>query len=83
MIRTPAGWTRDGDALVRSHKFPTFADAIAFVTRLAFHAEQENHHPDLAISYRTVTITWTTHDRGTVTAKDVAGARFVSRLLRG
>jgi 4a-hydroxytetrahydrobiopterin dehydratase len=81
MTRVPKGWARKHDALVRTHKFASFVDAMAFVQTLAFYAERVDHHPDLEISYRTVTIRWTTHDAGGVTAKDVAGAKFTSTLL--
>lgn len=68
-------WTLEGDALVRTIECASFADAIAFVTRLAFAAEADDHHPDLLINYKRVTVTWTTHSEDGVTEKDVAGAR--------
>ena len=69
------GWTRQGDAVTRRFTFASFRDAIAFVTRLAFEAEAADHHPDLAINYKRVTVTWSTHDEGGVTRKDVDGAK--------
>ena len=80
-IRVPPGWSKQRNALVRIHKFESFPDAIAFVAKLAFYAESVDHHPDLKISYRTVTIEWTTHSAGGVTKKDVAGATFTSTLI--
>jgi len=69
------GWTRKGDTITRQFTFKGFPDAIAFVTRLAFDAEAADHHPDLQVSYKRVTVTWSTHDEGGVTEKDVAGAK--------
>ena len=69
-----SGWTGRGDGLVRTFTFTSFPDAIAFVTRLAFDAEAADHHPDLAVSYRRVTVTWSTHSEGGITEKDFAGA---------
>jgi 4a-hydroxytetrahydrobiopterin dehydratase len=69
-----AGWTVKDDSLARTYTFASFADAIAFVTRLAFDAEAADHHPDLAVSYRRVTVTWSTHSEGGITEKDFAGA---------
>jgi len=69
------GWAYANDALTRQFQFPAFPDAIAFVTRLAFAAEAADHHPDLLISYRKVTVTWSTHDAGGVTEKDFAGVK--------
>ena len=67
-------WERKGDAIVKTFTFPKFSDAIAFVTRLAFDAEGMDHHPDLQISYKKVTVSWSTHDAGGLTAKDFTGA---------
>ena len=49
-------WEDVDGALQRVVKLPSFAEAVAFVNRVAEVAERENHHPDLAISYRTVTV---------------------------
>lgn len=69
------GWSAEDNALVRQFTLPSFPDAIAFVTRLAFDAEAADHHPDLLVSYKRVTVKWTTHSDGGITAKDVSGAR--------
>jgi 4a-hydroxytetrahydrobiopterin dehydratase len=63
-------WQEQGDALVREFELPSFPAAIGFVDRLAELAESENHHPDIDIRYRRVTVRWTTHSEGGVTAKD-------------
>jgi 4a-hydroxytetrahydrobiopterin dehydratase len=69
------GWNSDGHAIARTYAFASFPDAIAFVTRLAFEAEAADHHPDLQVSYRKVTVVWSTHSAGGLTAKDFDGAR--------
>jgi 4a-hydroxytetrahydrobiopterin dehydratase len=69
------GWSRDKDAITRTYAFPSFPDAISFVTRLAFEAEASDHHPDLRVSYKKVTVVWSTHSEGGVTEKDLAGAK--------
>lgn len=66
----PAGWREDGDALVRELEFESFPAAVAFVQRLAELAERENHHPDIDIRYRRVTVRWSTHSAGGVTDRD-------------
>jgi 4a-hydroxytetrahydrobiopterin dehydratase len=63
-----------GDGIVRTFAFTSFADAIAFVARLAFDAESADHHPDLHVNYRKVTVTWSTHSEGGITEKDFVGA---------
>ncbi|HUL74832.1 MAG TPA: 4a-hydroxytetrahydrobiopterin dehydratase [Vicinamibacterales bacterium] len=74
------GWKKDGEALVRLFSFPSFPDAIAFTTRLAFDAEAADHHPDITISYKRVTVRWSTHSEGGVTEKDFAGATQADRI---
>ena len=72
-LKSASGWSVKDNALVREFAFPSFPDAIAFVTRLAFDAEAADHHPDLLVKYRKVTVTWSTHSDGGVTAKDFDG----------
>jgi 4a-hydroxytetrahydrobiopterin dehydratase len=76
----------EADAIRRKFTFASFPDAIAFVGRLAFDAEAADHHPEILISYKRVTLTYSTHSEGGLTEKDFAGARladtFAARLLR-
>jgi 4a-hydroxytetrahydrobiopterin dehydratase len=75
-------WARDGDALVRTYELPTFADAIAFVVRIGFLAEKADHHPDIDIRWRTVTVLFTSHDSGGITERDVKLAGQVDGVAR-
>jgi 4a-hydroxytetrahydrobiopterin dehydratase len=77
------GWEEQDGALVRVFEFASFADAIEFVDRLAAAAESENHHPDIDIRYRRVTVRWTTHSEGGITAKDREMAELTSTLVTG
>jgi 4a-hydroxytetrahydrobiopterin dehydratase len=76
------GWACEGDVLTRQFTFKGYPDAIAFVTRLAFDAEAADHHPDLLISYRRVTVAWTSHDQGGITEKDFEGVRKADEIAR-
>ncbi|WMT92426.1 4a-hydroxytetrahydrobiopterin dehydratase [Pelagibacterium sp. H642] len=75
------GWeeTPEG-AISRSFKFKDFAEAFAFMTRVALLAEKANHHPDWSNSYNRVTITLKTHDKNAVTQKDIDLATAISAL---
>ena len=75
------GWTREGHAIRKQFALGGFPDAIAFVTRLAFDAEAADHHPDITINYRRVTLSFSTHSEGGLTQKDFDGARKVDALL--
>jgi 4a-hydroxytetrahydrobiopterin dehydratase len=63
-------WQEKDGALVRELEFASFPEAVAFVDRLAELAESENHHPDIDIRYRRVTVCWTTHSAGGITERD-------------
>jgi 4a-hydroxytetrahydrobiopterin dehydratase len=64
------GWSRRGDALVKTFTFQRFADGIAFVNRVARIADEMDHHPDIDIRYTKVTMSLSTHDAGGVTKTD-------------
>ena len=74
------GWTLDGDAIRKQFTFEDFMAAIAFVNRLAPKADAADHHPDILINYKRVTLTYSTHSEGGLTEKDFAGAAEADRL---
>jgi 4a-hydroxytetrahydrobiopterin dehydratase len=76
------GWTREGDAIRKQFTFRGFPEAVAFVQRLVPDAEAADHHPDLAINYKRVTVSYSTHSEGGLTLKDIDGARMAERKAR-
>jgi 4a-hydroxytetrahydrobiopterin dehydratase len=79
-LATLPGWSRAGDGISRQFTFDGFPEAVAFVSRLVPGAESADHHPDVLIHYRQVTVTYTTHSEGGLTEKDFAGASMADRL---
>ena len=75
------GWERQGDQLVKVHAAATFPGAVAFVDRVAELAEAADHHPDIDIRWRTVTLRLSTHSEGGLTAKDLDLAAAIDRVL--
>lgn len=73
-------WELEGEAIKRQFTFKGFPEAVAFIVRLAFDAEAADHHPDILVNYRRVTLTYSTHSEGGLTAKDFAGAETADRL---
>ena len=65
-----AGWRAAGDAITRDFENGDFKGSVEFVNRLTPIAEEMNHHPDLEISWSTVTVTITTHSEGGLTDAD-------------
>jgi 4a-hydroxytetrahydrobiopterin dehydratase len=78
----PEGWNEVGGALQRGYRFKDFREAMAFANRLAEAAEEANHHPDMTISWNTVTVRWRTHVKRAITQKDVEMARKTDELAR-
>ena len=74
-------WRQEGEALVRDYKFKDFAEAMAFVNRVADLAEEVNHHPDILVhGWNNVRLTLTTHSAGGLTENDHEMARRVDAL---
>ena len=80
-MRTVHGWTLMGDEIQKQYTFRDFPAAIAFVNRLAPEAEEADHHPDILVNYKRVTLTYSTHSEGGLTDKDFAGAAMADRLI--
>ncbi|HYZ08356.1 MAG TPA: 4a-hydroxytetrahydrobiopterin dehydratase [Pseudonocardiaceae bacterium] len=74
-------WQREGDAIARTAKLPTFTAAIEAVRAVAEVAESRDHHPDMDIRWRTVTFRCSTHSAGGITGKDVELASEIDRVL--
>lgn len=74
------GWTLAGGQLRRELKFKDFIESMTFVLKVAFHAEQADHHPDIAIRYSTVTLDLSTHSEGGITDKDFALAKEINAI---
>jgi 4a-hydroxytetrahydrobiopterin dehydratase len=75
-----AGWERRGEAIHREVQCPSFPDAIALVTRVAFLAEARDHHPDIDIRWRTVRFALSTHSEGGLTDLDFDLAAAIDAL---
>jgi 4a-hydroxytetrahydrobiopterin dehydratase len=74
------GWERDGDAIRKDFDRGDFKGSVDFVNRLAPEAEDMNHHPDLEISWSTVTVRVSTHSEGGLTAADFELARRIDSV---
>ncbi|MCU1499491.1 MAG: 4a-hydroxytetrahydrobiopterin dehydratase [Acidimicrobiales bacterium] len=80
-ISPPSGWEVRDDRLHRELAFADFAEAFAFMTRVAAVAERLDHHPDWSNSWNTVTIDLVSHDAGRLTSRDVALAEAINAVL--
>jgi 4a-hydroxytetrahydrobiopterin dehydratase len=75
------GWKREGDVLMKTYRFTSFREAMSFMVRVAFEAEELDHHPDWTNVYSRVEVRLSTHDAGgKVTAKDLELAKRMERV---
>jgi 4a-hydroxytetrahydrobiopterin dehydratase len=75
-----SGWEQKGEEIEKSFRRGDFVGSVAFVSSLVEPAEGMNHHPDLAISWDTVTVTLSTHSEGGLTAADFELAAKIDAL---
>ena len=80
-LRELPEWALEGNAIRRQFVFRDFPQAVDFVTRLVPGAEAADHHPDVLINYKRVTLTYSTHSEGGLTAKDFEGAKLADRVF--
>jgi 4a-hydroxytetrahydrobiopterin dehydratase len=75
-------WIEENNQLRRTFEFKDFQEAFAFMMRVAFLAEQQQHHPEWSNVYNKVTIVLTTHDKGNiVTDKDHQLAKAIDSVF--
>jgi 4a-hydroxytetrahydrobiopterin dehydratase len=74
-------WSLEDDLLETELEFASFRDAVDFVNQVAEIAEQQNHHPDVYVSYTDVALTLTSHQAGGLTRNDFIMAAKIGRLL--
>ena len=79
-MQLPDDWIDSQGALERTFELPSFPEAIAFVCRVAEAAEEANHHPDITIAYKEVTLRWTTHSAGGISDLDYELASRTNEL---
>jgi 4a-hydroxytetrahydrobiopterin dehydratase len=83
MLSDAPGWRLEQAAtrLERRFEFRDFVEAMKFVNRVADLAEQQAHHPDIAIHWNKVDLTLWTHKIGGLHENDFILAAKVNRLL--
>jgi 4a-hydroxytetrahydrobiopterin dehydratase len=74
------GWSREGESIAKSFSCGDFVGSVRFVEGLVAPAEEMGHHPDLEISWDTVTVTISTHSEGGLTSADFELAGKVDAL---
>ena len=73
-------WSLAAGKLHRKFQFPSFAEAIGFMTIAAIEIDKRDHHPEWCNVYNRVTVDLTTHDAGGVTRKDFDLATLLNQI---
>jgi len=79
-----SGWKWQNDRLKKTFSFANFREAMSFILRVSYKAEEINHHPEIFNCYSRVEIGLNTHDAGgKVTAKDTELGRAIEEISVG
>ncbi len=75
------GWSlNQAGEITRTYMLANFPEALLFVNAVGFLAEVAQHHPDILIQWRRVTLSLSTHDEGGLTQRDFDLARQIEAL---
>ena len=74
-------WSFSNNKIHKNFSFNTYMDGIAFVNQLAKIAEENNHHPDIIINYKRISIRYWTHTASGVTLADIQMAQKIDPLF--
>ncbi len=78
------GWKLWGDgdtlAIEKTFRFDSYLHTLAFANAVAFMAEQQDHHPDMLLTYRHCSVRWRSHDVGGISPRDLRCAALVDAL---
>ena len=80
MAQQTPGWEIMDNKIERTFKFRNFVEAMRFANRITKVAEEENHHPDLHISWGKVRVELSTHSVGGLSTNDFIVAAKINKL---
>ncbi len=75
------GWTFENGSICKSFVFKDFKEAFSVMTRIAFEAEQHNHHPNWENVYNQLTVKLNTHDADGITQYDFDLAKTIENIV--
>ena len=75
------GWDFKKKFIIKKINFNSYMESINFINKLAFKAEENNHHPDMFVGWCKIQVSFTSHDKGGVTTDCIRMAKFVDSLL--
>jgi len=74
------GWSLEGTQIVKHFEFKDFRGAVDFLDQITPVADEQNHHPDVAIHWNELTLTLWTHASGGLTERDFRLATTIDQM---
>lgn len=81
LLASLQGWEMTDGAIVKRFEFKNYYQTISFVNAVAWIAHNEDHHPDLEVSYRFCRVRYSTHAVGGLSENDFICAAKVDALV--
>jgi 4a-hydroxytetrahydrobiopterin dehydratase len=81
LMKNLKGWQQDGMVIRKTYSFKNYYPTIAFVNAIAWVSHQEDHHPDLTVTYNSCSVAYTTHAIKGLSENDFICAAKVDALL--
>lgn len=81
LLKQLDGWSRLGHAIVKTYHFKNYHETMAFANATAWISHREDHHPDLALGYNKVTVSYVTHAVGGLSENDFICAAKIDALF--
>jgi 4a-hydroxytetrahydrobiopterin dehydratase len=78
-----SGWKLSGKEIVKLFEFKNIYETIGFVNAVAYIANQEDHHQDLEVGYKTCKVRYSSHDVGGLSENDFICATKIEELFTG
>ena len=78
-----SGWelSKDGGSICRDYKFKNYYETMSFLNAAAWISHQQDHHPDILLTYNHCHITYSTHSVGGLSLNDFICAAKTDNLL--
>jgi 4a-hydroxytetrahydrobiopterin dehydratase len=81
-IKEVSGWFVEGNSIKKIFKTKGFPQTAGIVTTISTICQQFDHHPDyLTMKYAEVEVSFSTHDAGGITEKDIEIAAEINKFV--
>lgn len=82
LLKQLDGWVQHGKIISKTFDFTNYHQAMSFVNAVAWVSNQEDHHPELTVSYNKCKVEYTTHSVNGLSENDFICAAKVDALLK-